>query len=139
MPDDAEQPEEPAPERPPERPSTPADDRDEDLVPRPSKMRYLALFLAGMFIGRLASENFAPGTLDALDLLMYIGLALSIAWAWRSWARQAMIRRHLDTQRRQERAARASSGAGTADGPGTSGSSGGANASAPRPRRRRRR
>lgn len=76
----------------------------EDLVPRPSKMRYVALFLAGLFIGRLASEQFAPGPLGAMDLIMYVGLAFSVAWAWRSWARRAMIQRHLAAQRREQRA-----------------------------------
>ncbi len=80
------------------------DERDEDLVPRPSKMRYIALLFAGMFIGRIASTNFAPGALDLLDLAMYAGLALSLAWAWRTWARQAMIQRHLAAERRRQRA-----------------------------------
>ena len=79
--------------------------RDEDLVPRPSKMRYLAMLFAGIFIGRIASENFAPGALDLLDLAMYAGLALSLAWAWRSWARQAMVQRHLAAERSRARAA----------------------------------
>lgn len=93
----------------PEDPATAAPDaqeaRDEDLVPRPSKMRYLAMLFAGIFIGRIATENFSDGALSALDLVMYGGLALSIAWAWRSWARQAMIQRHLAAERRRERAA----------------------------------
>ena len=75
---------------------------DEDAVPGPSKMVYVALFLAGLFVGRIASENFAPGSLGALDLFMYLGLALSIAWAWRSWARRAMIQRHLSAERRKQ-------------------------------------
>lgn len=73
-------------------------------VPAPSKMRYVAIFLTGLFIGRIASDNFAPGSLGALDLFMYLGLALSVAWAWRSWARRAMIQRHLAAERRRERA-----------------------------------
>lgn len=65
-------------------------------------MRYLAMLFAGIFIGRLATENFSAGALNALDLVMYGGLALSIAWAWRSWARQAMVQRHLAAQRRRQ-------------------------------------
>ncbi|MCK9495579.1 MAG: hypothetical protein M0R75_08795 [Dehalococcoidia bacterium] len=78
---------------------------DPDLVPRPSKMRYIAIFFAGILVGRVASANFAPGPLGALDLFMYIGLALSLAWAWRTWARRAMVQRHLDAERRRERQA----------------------------------
>lgn len=95
--------------QPSEDPGTPAPDeqeaRDEDLVPRPSKMRYLALLFAGIFIGRIASTNFSSGALDLLDLVMYVGLALSLAWAWRSWARQAMVQRRLAAERRRQRAA----------------------------------
>ncbi len=81
----------------------------EDAVPGPSRMRYVAIFLAGLFVGRIASENFADGSLGALDLFMYIGLALSIAWAWRSWARRAMAQRHLAAERRRQAAERRSS------------------------------
>jgi|GEM_PF-5325572 len=76
---------------------------DEDLVPRPSKMRYVAIFFAGLLVGRIASSNFAPGALDAVDLFMVIGLAFSLAWAWRSWAKRAMIQRHLAAERRRQR------------------------------------
>ncbi len=69
-------------------------------------MRYLAMLFAGILIGRIATENFSDGALSALDLVMYIGLALSIAWAWRSWARQAMIQRHLAAERRRTPARR---------------------------------
>jgi hypothetical protein len=71
-------------------------------------MRYLAMLFAGIFIGRIASENFGAGALDALDLVMYGGLALSLAWAWRSWARQAMVQRHLAAERRRARASSSS-------------------------------
>lgn len=93
------------PGRGPQAASAPAGG-PQDLVPRPSKMRYVFLFLAGLFVGRLASEQFAAGPLGAIDLFMYAGLALSVAWAWRSWARRAMIQRHLQAQRRQADAAR---------------------------------
>ena len=83
---------------------------DEEALPGPSKMRYVAIFLAGLFIGRIASENFAPGSLGALDLFMYLGLALSIAWAWRSWARRAMIQRHLSAERRKQATAQRAPG-----------------------------
>jgi len=66
-------------------------------------MRYIAIFFAGILVGRVASANFAPGPLGALDLFMYIGLALSLAWAWRTWARRAMVERHLAAERRRER------------------------------------
>lgn len=72
-------------------------------------MRYVAIFFAGLLVGRIASSNFAPGALDAVDLFMAIGLAFSIAWAWRSWAKRAMIQRHLAAERRRQR-----SGGGTA-------------------------
>ena len=81
----------------------PRDRRDEDLVPRPSKMRYVAMLFAGILIGRVASSSFTAGALDAIDLFMVIGLAFSIAWAWRSWAKRAMIQRHLDAERRRQR------------------------------------
>lgn len=66
-------------------------------------MRYVAIFFAGLLVGRLASSNFAPGALDAIDLVMVIGLAFSLAWAWRSWARRAMVQRHLAAERRRTR------------------------------------
>ncbi|MEX1022144.1 MAG: hypothetical protein WD058_03250 [Dehalococcoidia bacterium] len=69
---------------------------------RPSRVRYLFMLFAGMLIGRVASTQFAPGLLDAVDLVMYGGLALSIVWAWRSWARGAMEQRHRDALRRRE-------------------------------------
>lgn len=99
----------------PEQPSPPDEVPDPDLVPRPSKMRYVALFFAGILVGRIASENFAPGSLGALDLFMYVGLALAVAWAWRSWARRAMVERHLAAERR--RAASGSSDRDRASGP----------------------
>jgi len=98
--------------------STARDPRDENLVPRPSKMRYVAMLFAGILIGRIASSSFTAGALDAIDLFMVIGLAFSIAWAWRSWAKRAMIQRHLDAERRRQRT--------------------GAPATAPRPRRKKR-
>ena len=102
MPEDTPPPEV-TPEITPEARPAVVEPRDADLVPRPSKMRYLAMIFAGMLIGRIASANFGAGALNALDLVMYIGLALSLAWAWRSWARRAMVQRHLDAERRRSR------------------------------------
>lgn len=99
----------------------------EASAPGPSKMRYLAIFFAGILVGRIASQNFAAGPLGMLDLFMYVALALSIAWAWRSWARRAMIQRHLDAERRRALAASSSPRASSSPG-----------STAPRPRRRRR-
>ncbi|MDA0300898.1 MAG: hypothetical protein DWG80_02110 [Chloroflexi bacterium] len=73
-----------------------------DLVPRPPKMRYVLVFFAGIFAGRVAEVNFAPEFLSALSLITYGALALGIAWMWRSWARRAMEQRHLQAQRRQQ-------------------------------------
>ena len=81
----------------------PREPEDAALATRPSKMRYVAIFFAGLLVGRIASANFAPGALDAIDLFMMIGLAFSIAWAWRSWAKRAMIQRHLAAERRRQR------------------------------------
>ncbi len=72
-------------------------------VKRPSRVRYVFLFVLGVFVGRLASNNFSPGALDALDLLMYIGLAFSLVWAWRSWARDTFEQRRREALERQRR------------------------------------
>ena len=70
---------------------------------RPSRMRYLMLFVLGAFLGRLASTNLGPNALDTFDLLMVAGLALSIVWAWRSWARETFEQRRRDALKRQQR------------------------------------
>jgi len=75
---------------------------------RPSRMRYFFLFVLGLFAGRVASDNFGPGALDAVDLLMFIGIAVSLVWWWRSWARDAFEQRRrqaLERQQRRDRAA----------------------------------
>src|SRR5690606_7404404 len=60
------------PDAPRNKPATSqaAERPDEDLIPRPSKMRYVAIFFAGLLVGRVASENFASGPLGAIDLFM---------------------------------------------------------------------
>ncbi len=73
---------------------------------RPSRMRYLFIFVLGVFVGRLASSQFSGGALDAVDLLMVAGLAITIVWAWRSWARETFERRRRDALERQQRRAR---------------------------------
>jgi len=75
--------------------------REPDLVPRPSKMRYVLLFFAGSFVGMLAQARFSEEFLSMFSLITYAAMALGIAWMWRSWARHAMEQRHLQAQRRQ--------------------------------------
>jgi len=75
--------------------------RGPDLVPRPSKMRYVLLFFAGAFVGMLAQARFSEDFLSMFSLITYAAMALGIAWMWRSWARRAMEQRHLQAQRRQ--------------------------------------
>jgi hypothetical protein len=96
------------------------------------------MLFAGILIGRIASEQFSSGPLNALDLVMYVGLAFSIAWAWRSWARGAMEQRTLAARRR---AARRTGETPSNDGPDVATDSGDRQAGpdrAPRSRRRRR-
>lgn len=84
------------------RRSAPAvtDDLGRELVPRPSKVRYVLLFFAGVFVGRVATQTFTPDLLSLFNLVTFAALAFGVAWTWRNWARNAMIRRHLEAQRR---------------------------------------
>ena len=109
------------------------------VAKRRSKLPYIFMLFAGMLIGRIASEQFASGLLSAIDLVMYVALAFSVAWAWRTWARRAMERRALQAQRRAPRS-------GHRGRSGTSGTSSAASSEpeprsgdTPPPRRRRRR
>jgi hypothetical protein len=85
------------------------DDAPSAVPRRRSRVPYLFVLSAGVLIGRIASEQFPSGPLNALDLVMYVGLAFSIAWAWRSWARGAMEQRTLAARRRAARGGRAPS------------------------------
>lgn len=74
---------------------------------RPSRVRYLFLFVLGVFVGRVASESLGAGAQDVVDLVMYVGLAFSAVWAWRSWARDAFEQRRRQALERQQRRERA--------------------------------
>ena len=94
----------------------------EEARPRRPIVGMLFAVSAGAFIARVASQLLAPGPLGAFDFIVYLGLALSVALAYRRFVRNALI------QRRRERARRA--GAAPADAsPAAEGPS--------RPRRRR--
>jgi membrane protein implicated in regulation of membrane protease activity len=60
--------------------------------------------LIGLFLGRVATENVAPGALGLLDLIMYAALAACVAIAFRRWARRNVEeRRRQQLRRRQSR------------------------------------
>ena len=87
------------------------------------------IFVAVLVVIAIASILVAIGMKTYAKMqkyFMYIGLALSLAWAWRTWARRAMVQRHLDAERRRERQA-----AGTATAP--------SEATPPTPRKKHRR
>jgi hypothetical protein len=63
-----------------------------------------AAFLAGLFLGRLASQALPSGPLGLLDLAMTAGIALLVVLGWRGWARRTIEqRRAMQTKRRRPR------------------------------------
>ncbi|MDA0271617.1 MAG: hypothetical protein O2919_11400 [Chloroflexi bacterium] len=85
---------------------------------RPSRLRYVFLFLAGLLIGRVAPQSFSAGALDTLDLAMVIGFALVAALSWRAWARRATEdrrREQLERRRAQAEADRTAAAGDTED------------------------
>ncbi len=79
---------------------------------RASWYRYAFIFFIGLLIGRIASTSFPVGLREATDLLMVVGLALTIALAWRSWARGAAEARRREQLERRRAQARAESAEG---------------------------
>jgi hypothetical protein len=67
------------------------------------RVRVLAVFCAGLLVGRIASDRLGAQALGLVDSLVYIALAFAIAWAWRVWARRAFEQRRRDALARQQR------------------------------------
>jgi hypothetical protein len=79
--------------------------RQRESDERPSRMRLVLLVLLGLLAGRILENNFDPNStlMTAVDIVTYGGIAFSVAFLWRRWARRTLERRREEQQRMRRR------------------------------------
>ena len=60
----------------------------------------LFAFSIGALAARVATQLLSPAALGSFDFVVYVGLALSIALAYRRFVRKALIQRRVERARR---------------------------------------
>ena len=58
----------------------------------------------GALLARVAAQALSPGALGLFDFAVYVGLALSVALAYRGFVRRALIARRRERARRADAA-----------------------------------